>query len=134
MKTSYFANIKNLEAEGFTNLVSISQGESRWHKGKYTCFKMLAPSWDLIKEVNENTYSERYIEEVLSNLDAQKIYDELGEDAVLLCFEKPDDFCHRHIVAEWFELQLGIVVPEFVQLAKKEKGQVEQLSLFSVMK
>ena len=22
-------------------------------------------------------------------------------DIALLCYEKPDDFCHRHLVADW---------------------------------
>ena len=30
----------------------------------------------------------------------------------LICYEKPEDFCHRHIVAAWFELYLGVRVPE----------------------
>jgi hypothetical protein len=37
----------------------------------------------------------------------------LGENAVLLCWEKPRDACHRRLVAEWFEHRLGIEVPEF---------------------
>ena len=24
------------------------------------------------------------------------------EDIALICYEKPSDFCHRHLVAEWF--------------------------------
>ena len=35
-----------------------------------------------------------------------------GEDASLLCYEKPGDFCHRRIVAEWLEKGTGVVVPE----------------------
>ena len=24
-----------------------------------------------------------------------------GKDIALICYEKPSDFCHRHLVAEW---------------------------------
>lgn len=24
-----------------------------------------------------------------------------GKDIALICYEKPTDFCHRHLVAEW---------------------------------
>lgn len=43
-----------------------------------------------------------------------------GPDVVLLCYEKPGQFCHRRLVAEWFEQELGLVVPE---LEIKLKGQ-----------
>lgn len=25
-----------------------------------------------------------------------------GKDICLICYEKPNDFCHRHLVADWF--------------------------------
>lgn len=34
-------------------------------------------------------------------LNPNDILKELGEDAVLLCYEKPGDFCHRHLVSQW---------------------------------
>lgn len=128
MKTSYFGNIKKLQAEGCTNLVAISQGIPRWNVKQVRDFKALAPSWDLVHEKNEDVYTERYINEVLSKLDAKTIYNQLGEDAVLLCWEKPGEFCHRLIVAEWFERELGIKVSEFVPKDVKKLGQ--QLNLF----
>jgi hypothetical protein len=36
----------------------------------------------------------------------------LGENAVLLCWEKPWDACHRCLVAEWLEAALGLEIPE----------------------
>ena len=34
------------------------------------------------------------------------------KDPILLCYEKSDEFCHRHIVAEYINLTLGIHVPD----------------------
>ncbi len=56
---------------------------------------------------DNNDYIKHFHEEVLSPLDAQKVYRELcqlagSSDIVLLCYEKSGDFCHRHLVAEWF--------------------------------
>jgi hypothetical protein len=48
----------------------------------------------------------------LAALDPVKVYAELGEDAVLLCFCDVGVFCHRRIVAEWFEFHLGVYVHE----------------------
>jgi hypothetical protein len=46
-------------------------------------------------------------------LDPRELYEALGEEAVLLCWEKPGEGCHRRLVAEWFEASLGVVVPEW---------------------
>ena len=34
------------------------------------------------------------------------------EDIVLICYEKPGDFCHRHLVANWLRHQ-GYPVEEY---------------------
>jgi uncharacterized protein (DUF488 family) len=49
---------------------------------------------------------------VLEKLDAREILDEIGDDAVLLCWEKAGEFCHRKLVAEWLSRELGIEVKE----------------------
>jgi uncharacterized protein (DUF488 family) len=60
---------------------------------------------------DEATYRAAY-QKILDRLDPRKVYDELGEDAILLCWEKPGEFCHRRLVAEWIEAHLGVKVPE----------------------
>jgi len=32
------------------------------------------------------------------------------KNPILLCYEKAEEFCHRHIVAEYIELKYGIKV------------------------
>ena len=39
--------------------------------------------------------------------------------SVLLCYEDAPLFCHRHIVAAWLELTLGISVPEVALVDNK---------------
>lgn len=62
-------------------------------------------------------YVERFNDEVLGKLDRDHVLADLGrlaggddKTAVLMCYEKPGDFCHRHLVAKWLgdveELQL----------------------------
>ena len=60
----------------------------------------------------------------MSYLNAQEIYD-LLKDKVLLCYEDPLLFCHRHIVAAWLESELGIIVPE-VAIVKNKIIYLEQ--------
>ena len=58
------------------------------------------------------------LKKVLSKLNPQQVFDELGDNAVLLCYEKYANiengttFCHRRMVAKWLEQNLGIKVDE----------------------
>jgi len=51
-------------------------------------------------------------EEILSKLDPEDVWKELGSDAVLLCYEAPGKFCHRRLAAEWLERELDVEIPE----------------------
>jgi len=64
---------------------------------------------------NNKFYIRKYYKQVLSCLDEVKIYEELDE-SVLLCYEEHNQFCHRHIVAAWLELLLGVSVWEVISL------------------
>jgi len=110
MFTSYFGNVrKSLQGQ---NVVAIAQGIPKWYTGKR--YMPLAPSWALIRLTDEAEYCRGYAQ-VLAKLDARGVYEFLGGDAILLCWEKPGEFCHRRLVAEWLQLHLGITVPEWGQ-------------------
>lgn len=78
-------------------------------------YKKLAPKYSFFmayknKFINSEQYTEQYKQQVLSYLEKEQVVQELqtlvreqskDADIVLLCYEKPGDFCHRHIVAEW---------------------------------
>ena len=105
MKTSYYS--KNAENP---NAISIAAKCPEWYKGRE--YKKLAPKYWFFKKYKEDGdeefYKKHYYEEVLNLLDPKEVYKELGEDAVLLCWENKDKFCHRHLVAEWLSLSLEI--------------------------
>jgi hypothetical protein len=48
----------------------------------------------------------------LESLDAKQVTEDLGPNAIILCWESFNVRCHRRLVAEWLEEKLGIVVPE----------------------
>ena len=102
-----FANLKNLPA-GLVP-VSIARGSPRGFTGRKEL--RLAPTWAMLK-MTKPEYDARFAD-ILVQLDPAELYQTLGENAVLLCWEKPGDACHRRLVAEWFEQCLGIEVPEF---------------------
>lgn len=105
--TSYFSSRKFNVNDG----VAITLGGKFW-KGEVD--KTLAPTSRILNWwKNELTEEERltpkkqaiykalYIRDVLAKLDVKE-YAKKYQNKVLLCFEKTGDFCHRHIVAEWF--------------------------------
>ncbi len=119
MKTSNYSHLGHRLLNGVPvpNAVSIAAKAPFWYKGRE--YKKLAPKYGFFKKYkldgDEEYYTKQYYKEVLDKLDPQKVYEELGEDAILLCWEKPGQFCHRHIVAKWLEKALGITIKEIDQ-------------------
>lgn len=104
--TSYFAIASKLPKDMVQ--VSISLFPPKHFAGKE--YKKIAPTQKILFDWKRLSNKERYIKEyqrdVLSKLNEVEIYRELerlgqGKDVVLLCYEKSDDFCHRHLFAEW---------------------------------
>lgn len=99
--TSYFANMKRL---GDRNYVSIARYTP---KGIIIpSYLTLAPTRNILfqykKDNNESVYVNRYYEEVLRKLNPKEVAEDL-DGCTLLCYEKPENFCHRFIVAEWLK-------------------------------
>jgi hypothetical protein len=108
MRTSYFAKYRGEHG------VSIARYPFKGYSGRQ--YPPLFPSNEILMQYKRDAdrimYTDRYYDEILVRLDPQKVYDDLGDEAVLLCFEKPGDFCHRRLVASWIEDKLGLEVPE----------------------
>ena len=119
--TSYFAKIKKLEQSHITP-ISIALKSPDWYHGSE--YKKLAPTWSILSEYknchDEERYRERYAREVLSRLDTAEILRDISEianflsdDVALICYEKPSDFCHRHLVARWLR-ENGVKCEEWI--------------------
>lgn len=107
--TSYFAKLSKLPAN--ITPIAICGKSPEWYKGIQ--YKKLAPKWSFFsvwKQTHDNEYYIKHFnEEVLNTLNVETVIKELyslanksqDEDIVLICYEKPGDFCHRHLVADW---------------------------------
>jgi hypothetical protein len=89
--------------------VAISRGVPRFYKGRR--YLALAPPRWLLKAKDPELFDQEYRKQ-LDALDARQVAEELGPNAILLCWESFNVRCHRRLVAEWLEEKLGIVVPE----------------------
>lgn len=125
--TSYFNNVNNLLNLGYKNLISIAGKcpnnflSTRLNDNRCWEYKKLAPKYNWWKEWRDNQlsnewYIKKYYETVLNKLNPIEVVKELfksnsKENAILLCWEK-NEFCHRHIVAEWLNKNLNIEIIE----------------------
>lgn len=112
---------KNFKSELLKSVsISADKGKNANFYGNY--YSLLAPKkefWDIWNnnkdkksdEENNRYYIEEYYKQVLAYLDPLKVYRDL-DYSIILCYEEENDFCHRHIVAAWFELFLGFEVKE----------------------
>lgn len=127
--TSYFANLKNLEKDDIVP-IGICCYPPKWFKGPN--LRAIAPSPDILEKCKSShaEYEKRYRTEVLSLFkDANILLERIsfisgGKDTALCCYEKPSDFCHRHILTKWLEEQTGIKVEEF---EKTEETKINPL-------
>jgi uncharacterized protein YeaO (DUF488 family) len=119
--TSYFGNIKNIPKDIIP--ISISLYTPKYFIGDsyidVAPTKEILMDWKNGKKDDEaiGHYIRMYKSKVLRKLDAQKIYNNLkllskGKDVVLICYEKPNEFCHRHLLAEFLEEKLNIKIIE----------------------
>lgn len=111
--TSWFGNVKKLHAAGIVP-IGIAVKPPGWYSGHH--MKALAPRGDMLR-----MSPQRYVPEfnaILHKLDPTNVVNRIvamtaGRPAALLCFEKPGDFCHRRLVAQWLYDNLLITVDEW---------------------
>jgi hypothetical protein len=87
--------------------VAISQGVPRFYKGRR--YMSLAPPRWLLKAKDPELFDREYRKQ-LEALDAKQVAEELGPDAILLCWESFNVRCHRRLVASWSQRGAPIVV------------------------
>lgn len=130
--TSYFANSKKLAQAGI-KVIGVALYPPRWFNGVSIRDVAPTPSILFAKSQTHEQYTERYINEVLSILNPQQFMAYLrslsqGHDVALCCYEKPGDFCHRHILAEWLSDNTNETITEWG--VSDRPRQPEQLNLF----
>lgn len=108
--TTYFDKLNSLPKNVLP--ISICGKAPVWYTGLQ--YKKLAPKYDFFMDWqrthNNDTYIKCFNAQVLNNIDAIKLSQELidimnqsgCEHVALVCYEKPPDFCHRHLVSAWF--------------------------------
>lgn len=116
--TTYFSNVRSLPDN--TVPISICGRAPSWWTGKE--YRKLAPKWDFFQRYKETGDQEYYIKNfdarVLAPLNTTMVLSELsslsdGKDIALVCYEKPGNFCHRHLVAQWIMKNTNYTIKEW---------------------
>lgn len=88
----------------------------------------------VVRELHEKTIQELenlHLTFLLDRLDqtSSKVWNSKDVNIALLCYEKPEDFCHRHLVAEWLT-KYGFLCSEYkpIQTFIKKKPEKYILS------
>ena len=116
--TGYYSKTKEYEQNGLIPVGISGKIPDGFNGIKY---QKLAPKYSWWHEWHDNKLSnewfkEKYYETVLNELDSTTVVKELqdfGKDIVLLCYETPEKFCHRHLVAEWINVNTNMNICEF---------------------
>ena len=105
--TTYFAKLKSLPADVVP--IAICGKSPDWYTGLQ--YKKLAPKYGFFmqwKISQDNDYYVRcFKEEVLDKLTVENVIKDIKQlvgnatKIAFVCYEKPADFCHRHLVACW---------------------------------
>ena len=129
------------------NLVSITgDGGNAW--GYYgNAYKKMSPRlymWQYYDKNPDNLtedelidwYINEFYNQRLNDLNPYELLDTLkqkyGEEIILLCHELPglklnkEHFCHRRLLADWIELETGIIIPE-ISIDKNDSIKYEEI-------
>ncbi len=130
--TSYYANLRNLPKTVIP--IAISRKVPIYYQG--LIYKKLAPPLWLVLDYKQSGdqvfYTRMYRNDILNKLNKLEVIHDLAEligcenttagfpfcfdggvDIALICYESPEKFCHRHIVAEWLNEDNAIIVNEW---------------------
>ena len=140
--TSYFGKVRAIrKADPSAVFVAICGGLPSYMKDgpDVRWLKPVAPKWswwnewrerfkdDYESEESRSFYTEKYKTTVLDNLDPLEIAARIAENmpnggnAYLLCYETPEKFCHRHLLADWLNRKLGTDIREWKEKNEDEK-------------
>jgi len=136
--TSYFSKVAKIrEFEENSSFICIARSQPK--RCNFCTLPMLFPSSSLLNLyksglINEQEFTVSYnkqFDSVNINYIRNMLFGKEGIDTILLCWEKPEDFCHRHLLSKWLNKH-GVECQEWNldQLSPASRDTInEQLSI-----
>jgi uncharacterized protein YeaO (DUF488 family) len=116
--TGYYSRIKDYKVAGLKVVsISVSEPKAVTVDGK---IPQLSPNQSLFEDYKKGAvgymeYKSRYLDQ-LDGIGIKEILRSIhsfGDDIVLLCWEAPDKFCHRHILADYINKRTKLEIKEY---------------------
>ncbi len=130
--TSYFARAGKLIQANVTPIGIALYPPKFFYGSSISC---LAPKRYMLNDkLSEEEYTQLYIGDVLSKINIPILKDTMlrmsnEKDIALLCYEKPGEFCHRHIFSRWWLEETGELIEEWGVKIEERKPDIQR-SLF----
>ena len=113
--TSYFAKLKKLQAwmnksKVSVTTMSIASMSPKWYQGLKAVdipeTAIIVPPKRLVIDylkgrIDSDEYTKVYYKQLQENKKAILLAASCFDDFVLLCYEKPGEFCHRNLLSIW---------------------------------
>lgn len=130
--TSYFGNSRKLNAAGI-KIICVAIGRPRFIKAPQML--NVAPTRYMVSGPCSHEEYLRLYDQILAKQDAHTVIKQIeflsdGKDVALCCYEKPGQFCHRHLLAKWLTDNTGIEIKEFGQEKEEVKPKYVEATLF----
>ena len=108
--TTYFGYLRKLP----NSIIPISVATKPIPGWTGYSYNPLAPGWNIWKigkNLGWEIFKETYNKEILGKLNPYEVLKDLselsgGNDIALVCYEKPGDNCHRHLIADWLPCEV----------------------------
>jgi hypothetical protein len=115
--------------------IAISVGLKEWNS-HLLHMKELAPTWEMVNDIKNGSITEnQYTEMYLLLLEERKFYPHKfvkqfpsDIDYYLLCYEPPNTFCHRRVLADYIEYNTGIVIPEWMNEKELKLSKQQEIT------
>lgn len=106
--TSYFGKMKNIKGYQYGPFAVITANKPKFLDSSVLDWSFLGPEYLNVvayknKEITEEEYSKRYLSYLEESWPRFENFLQFNycKNIVLLCYEKPDKFCHRHLLAQF---------------------------------
>ncbi len=131
MKKIYTSNYAR--QSGNPKAIGISLVIPEWYEGATQ--PSLAPTSDMVfslkrdkKGYNKRKYIRDYIDMLNNqNIDPFELIQNWDNDTMLLCYESPNEFCHRHVLADWIKDRTGVEIQEWMTDSEREEAKQNEV-------
>lgn len=142
MFTGYYSRLSDYVLDGLIP-VSISLYKPSYTRYSLPTCELFVPPKDIFgrwkwrqgdDDYNDACYTAEYKKMVLDPLHINDVKDAMDklvgihmDKAILMCYEPPDEFCHRHLVAKWLTRN-GIDCWEYdIELERSRKKEQKRV-------